>query len=183
MKEVLHMECKEVMTGITVPIICALLGGGITLGGVWATIKNEAKKDREARRIAAKPLAFSYQIDYKELKSDNSKRLVYSMISKSGKGSLVVSGIIKNTDNGIMMLDRVESACSVYYPDQNRVVDKNTVIRLDIYLEDRVENLQDAYLYVKDIYGNQYKYAIDFTGNVVNISKCEDVSIADFDRN
>ena len=49
------MNCTSVITGIVVPLCSALLGGGLTLLGVWLTIKDQNKKEETARKAAARP--------------------------------------------------------------------------------------------------------------------------------
>ena len=40
------MDCNEIITNIIMPIVSALIGGGLTLIGVLLTIKFENKKKK-----------------------------------------------------------------------------------------------------------------------------------------
>lgn len=165
------MDCISVITDIIVPVCSALLGGGLTLIGVYLTLWKQDRKDAETRKLSVKPWIFSYEHVY--LPSDHMECI---MIPDSDISNAQIAGNIKNTDNGILILDYVESADTVYKPNNSSfVVEKNSVIELIIFLKDKVETLKSMSLYVKDIYGNQYRYELILNGTRFILGKCEEV--------
>lgn len=164
------MDCASVITGIIVPVCSALFGGGLTLLGVWLTIRDQSKKEEAARKAAARPWIFSCE----EYIPHNKK--TYSMVPDSDDSEdMFIAGNIKNTDNGILILDCVESEAVRYTPDGDNVVDKNSAIELVIYLKNRVETLKGLHLYIKDVYGNRYCYKITLNGDRFTLGECEEV--------
>lgn len=165
------MDCISVITGIVVPLCSALLGGGLTLIGVYLTLKKQDKKDAEVRKLSVRPWIFSYEHVY--LTSEHTKCI---MVPDCDSSNAQIAGNIKNTDNGILILDYVESEDAIYKPDNSSfVVEKNSVIELIIILKDKVETLKSISLYVKDIYGNQYRYKLILNGTRFILGKCEEV--------
>ena len=41
------MNCNEIIKDIIIPIVCSIIGGLCTFGGVYLTIKHENKKSKE----------------------------------------------------------------------------------------------------------------------------------------
>ena len=177
----------DVWTGIIIPMISAIIGGGLTMWGVYVTIKDQHEKDAEAqrleaesdserRRLEAKPWLFSYD----EAQDYDVKKVQYYCMDLSGdmnmrgRGAGILTGLIKNTDNGIMLLDRVESENHVYLPSTGNIVEKGSLIQLIIWLSTECETLENMRLYVKDIYGNTYCYPMKLDGNKFKLGVCEE---------
>ena len=152
-------------------IISAIIGGCLTLLGVYITLKEQDKKDAETRKLSVKPWIFSYE--HVHLTSEHTECI---MVPDSDFSNAKITGKIKNTDNGILILDYVESENAIYKPNNSSfVVEKNSVIELIIFLKDKVETLKSMSLYVKDIYGNQYRYELILNGTRFMLGKCEEV--------
>ena len=87
--------------------------------------------------------------------------------------------IIKNTDNGIVILDRVETENNRYYPEADTVVEKNQMFELKVrWIISGNETLKDVRLFVKDIYGNEYQYPASLDENsrcFFSLGKCKEV--------
>lgn len=164
------MDCTSVITGIVIPLCSALLGGGLTLLGVRLAIKDQSKKEEYARKAAARPWIFSCE------EHIPSEKKMYKMVPDSDCSDRgTVAGNIKNTDNGILILDCAESEAVRYTPDGDNVVDKNSAIELVIHLKNRVETLKGFHLYIKDVYGNRYCYKMILDGNRFTLGECEEV--------
>lgn len=163
------MDCVSVITEIVVPLCSALLGGGLTLWGVSLIIKDQRKKEEVARKAAARPWIFSCE------EHIPTEKKMYKMVPDSAyseKGT--IAGNIKNTDNGILILDCIKSEFVNYMPDGDNVVDKNSAFELVIFLKEYAETLTDLTLYTKDIYGNGYQYQLILKGNRFVLGECKE---------
>lgn len=150
-------------TDIINPIICALLGGGLTLIGVWLTIKYESKKEDEKTKLSMKPLF--YRIDpYQEYDAKNAINYIFKSDNFKNEERRVF-GIIKNTDNAIAILDFFVINNVKYYPINGNVIDKNTIVNLNIYLENEVP-LKNIYMYIKDAMNNEYCYKLECSQDI-----------------
>ena len=142
---------------IFIPLLSAFIGGFITLAGVWLTILRDKKRDEDNKKQSVKPWIYSLDPfeDY-----DHTNVSTYIMATSSDLNNThLFQIIIKNTDNGICILDEFVTEKKRYIPIRGKVVDKDYTIHLNIHIEEG-ETLKDMYLYVKDIYGNRYKYKV-----------------------
>ena len=164
------MDCTSTITSIIVSLCSALLGGGLTLLGVWLTIKDQNKKEEAAKKAAVRPWIFSYEECIPPY-----KKTCFIAPDSDYSRDIVTSGIIKNTDTGILILDYVESELVRYTLHGDNVVDKNSTVELAIHLKNRVENLNGLRLYIKDVYGNRYSYEISIRGSRFTLGECREV--------
>lgn len=159
------MTCYNVWVDIVVPLISAFIGGFITLAGVWLTIRRDKKRDENNRIKDAKPWIFSLSdCENFDCKEANDIVLASSFDVKGKKGFSVV---IKNTDNGVCVIDKFVTERKEYFPVVGKIIDKNSIAYLHVFF-DEGETIRDMFLYVNDVYGNSYKYKA-FQGN--NISE------------
>lgn len=147
------MEC-EILYNIIIPLISAIIGGGLTLLGVIITIKNQEKSSKKSAIDSVKPWIFSFPRP-----SPNLIRELIMATSHDYNDFAPFEVFIKNTDNGIAIIEKVSTENNVYYPLFGKILDKNTKTNLCIYLGER-ETLNDMILHIKDVYGNTYKYKI-----------------------
>ena len=149
------MQCYDCWKDIIIPLLSALIGGFVTMLGVIITIKWESKKEKKNRIEAAKP--WIYSLDYEESYDCISTNDIY--LSANGMATNIERFIIiKSTGNGIGIIERFETENMVYYPFIGRILDKNSVTHVRICLSEKNETLKNMFLYVSDVYGNQYKY-------------------------
>ena len=166
------MDCISVINSIGIPILSAVISGGLTLLGVFLTIKDQNKKEEIARKAAARPWIYSCE----ERHFLCNPKLTYSMGVKTPiSREITLTGKIKNTDNGLLFLECVKSEKATYHPNGCNVVEKNTIFELTVYLLAGVENLRDVKLYINDIYGNRYCYDMICIGERFVLGKCEEV--------
>lgn len=154
------MDCNEVVKDIIIPIASAIIGGVFTFLSVFITIKHEKKNNREEILLANKPLFCrmdpNQQYDYKSAIDfcmgtgnfdDDKKSQIY--------------GVIKNTDNAILIVDSIYINGKKYESLYGEVVDKNQIFNLYINTFEEL-NLNDEIVFiVKDIFGNIYRYKIE----------------------
>ncbi len=151
------MDCNEIIIGIFVPLVSALIGGGLTLVGVLMTIKHEKKDEEERQRLSVKPWIYSVnpmeEYDYK-----NAKDIIFSVNDRLSTG-IRKQVIIRNTDNGILIFEKIETKHFEYKPLVGNVMDKNSVCNLNIELEEN-DDIDNCILYIRDIFNNSYRYKI-----------------------
>lgn len=158
-----------------ISLISALIGGGLTLLGVRHTIKAQEKEQLNNRKLEAKPWLFSFD----ERQDYDPKKLLTYFMEVGGTYNFDkknhLTGIIKNTGNGIALLEYVKSETDIYYPSCGNVVEKDALIKLNIVLANGSETLKYMNLYVKDLYGNRYKYKLILNGTSFKLDVCEEV--------
>lgn len=167
------------ITGVIIPLIAALIGGGLTMWGVVYTIKSQRKDEEKRRRDAVRPFLYSCPKE-PGYQKPIMKMYVFSNPDEPCMGQdMAYFGIIKNTDNGIMILDRVETENNRYYPEADTVVEKNQMFELKVrWIISGNETLKDVRLFVKDIYGNEYQYPASLDENsrcFFSLGKCKEV--------
>ncbi len=157
------MDCNEIITNIIMPIVSALIGGGLTLIGVLITIKSENKKRKEEIRIANKPLF--YVIDpHQDYDYKNAVDFAfYQNDSKKNEGFFTL--IFKNTDKAILILDYIEINGIKYYSKYGNVVDKSVVFNIYIYADKNTfkKSNNEIIFSIKDSLNNNYKYNLEYT--------------------
>lgn len=172
--EIASVEAINIFKDVVVPLISALVGGLLALIGVVITLYWDKKKDEEEKKQAVKP--WIYSIDPME-DYDYKKAIdVVMATSTDANSTLCVQIIIKNTDNGICILDELITETKRYIPILGKVLDKGTITNLNIWFETG-ETLKDMYLYVKDIYGNKYKYKVCPINSIIKGYVIEEVSM------
>ena len=144
------------ITDVAVPVISALIGGGLTMLGVKWTINAQRKENSENQRLAVKPLFYALHpmqdYDYKSAKD-------FFLQERGIANTRRAFGIIKNTDNGVLIIDKFVGERHEYIPANGNMVDKGMIINLyvDINPDD---NLNVAQLHVRDVLNNKYIYDV-----------------------
>ena len=151
------MTCYDVCVDIVVPLVSAFIGGFITLAGVWLTLRRDKKRDENNRIKDAKPWIFSLS-DCENFEAKKANDIIFATSYDSERNSGFTL-VIKNTDNGICVLDKFVTERKTYIPIVGRIIDKNSIAYLHIYFE-QGETIRDMVLHVKDIYGNTYRYKV-----------------------
>lgn len=171
----MNISTYKIISEIAIPLISALIGGGLTLLGVRCTLKAQEKEYTINRKLEAKHWLFSFD----ERQDYDPTGMVRYRMEMGGtyhfEKNSCLTGIIKNTDNGIALLDRVETKTNTYYPSCGNVVDKEALFVLSIVLAEGTETMQNMRLFVKDIYGNSYKYELFKNGNKFKLGICEEI--------
>ena len=74
-----------------------------------------------------------------------------------------ISGIIKNTDNGIFIMNGIYINSKIFYKIFfNKLIEKNCTIFLKIGLNEKLKN-KDVVLIIEDLFGNKYKYLMELS--------------------
>jgi len=134
----------------------AFIGGGITLIGVGWTIKKSNDDLKRERRAAVKPLIYplSRFSDYDII------GLVNICFKKEGftkKSSFI--GVIKNTDNGILIIKEALINGELFKMKFPVVLEKNGIGHILVFGNPEIE-IQKMIMICKDVLGNDIKYEI-----------------------
>ena len=127
------MKEINVCVDILLPILCALISGGLTLFGVILTLKHGNKKDEETIKIFYKPRF--YRIDPNQISNiKNDHYFCYSFLPE--KKGTSIRGYFKNTDHSTFVLDKIIIGRKACISNYEYLVDKNTVFYLHICFND-----------------------------------------------
>ena len=158
------MTQKELIIYIIIPLISALLGGGLTVLGVLISIKHENKKRRDEEVKAKKPL-FCLIDPTQDYNYKNTVQYDFINEELNSKGWIVA--MFKNTDNSILVLDNIKVDNNIYHPSNGTLVDKNLIFYTYIHVD--INTIVDTGTFiimtVKDTLGNQYKYRLGFNNS------------------
>ena len=158
------------LTDVIIPIICALIGGGLTMWGVQRTLKAQRIESDRIRIQEAKPYLFAER-PVRATAWNSIPKLVLE--SEEGNScDLPVRCYVKSTDNGIAVVKKVTTDNCTYIPIEGNVIDKDCVTGLNIFPVDKTEMMRGWKLFVEDIYGNEYCYLMILDGNMLNIGAC-----------
>lgn len=146
------------ITDVVVPLGSALIGGTLALIGVLITLSREKKELKNERIEKAKPVLINYPDDT----IDRSK-LMPSFVFKASEGDTrgTLTGVFKNTDNGIAFIDCVKTETKVYTPVNNATIDKNTIFYIRL-ANIAGETMKECNILCHDIYGTEYCYKAHF---------------------
>ena len=148
-----------------VTVYAALVGGGITLGGVAWTIKSEAKnrqddfdkrenERKEEERKKAKPI-FTFNMVYQDLDTVEGKRICLDEYQERFEFEVLAQ--LENSEHSSFKVERV------YHDNQwwdilgNNVILPNKCVYFDFNFTEDVNNL---FMEIKDGLGNTYYYEI-----------------------
>ena len=151
-----------IIKDIIVPIISALISGGLTLIGVLISIKYERKRRKEEIRIKNKPLFLLVDTiqDYKQ------NYIYYEFENKNIKSSSFIEIILRNTDNAILILDHIEVDSDIFFPSNGTIVDKNMTFSIFVHADKSIIPPESKIsLFVKDSIGNPYQYIVGYSSN------------------
>ena len=148
----------DVFIDIIIPLLSALIGGFVTMLGVILTIKHEQKKAAEERKQDAKPWLFS--MDDKENFDCTKANDIILMADATLEGRPGLCILIKNTDNGVGIIEKLQTKNNTYLPTVGRVLDKNSISYVHFFFAPH-ETLTDMFLHISDVYGNKYMYRVE----------------------
>lgn len=155
-----------IVTEVLVPFVSAIIGGGLTLMGVCISLNSQNKKDEKAKKAEAKPWLFNCDEDYWRKTS----QLEYLFQNENTKSANSIYGFIKNTDNATAILEKITTEFKEYTPSCGAIIDKGESACV-IFDPIEGESLRQMVLHIKDIYGNDYQYDMNFHGSDFTIKE------------
>lgn len=158
-----NMNWYKIYVDIIGPILCSLIGGLLTVLGVYLTIWYEKKKDKEMTIFNSKPLF--YRLDFlQDYDMDLTKN--YYLRDYQGDNKKTIIGVFKNTDKSYLVLDYVLINNKKHLPIYGNVINKDEIFNLCIYTHESITINKDIILAVKDIFDNKYEYKIEYSIDV-----------------
>lgn len=153
------MNKYEISKDIIIPILASIIGGIFTFIGVYITIKHEKNKEKEEQILFNKPLfcRLDYRQEYDAKKAVDFVLGVGNFDEKAGQ----IFGVIKNTDNAILIIDGVTVNGKKYKSLYGDVVDKNQIFNLYVNVSEKLKEDDEVIFIVKDIMENAYKYKVN----------------------
>ena len=126
--------------------------------GVVLTIRHDRKKAAEQRKQDAKPWLFS--MGDKENFDCTKANDIILMADKTMEKRPGLCILIKNTDNGVGIIEKLQTKNNTYLPTVGRVLDKNSISYVHFFFAPH-ESLTDMFLHISDVYGNKYLYKVE----------------------
>ena len=163
-------EMVPIMHESNATLIAALIGVFGALLGVLITLLVESKLRRKELKDKAKPIVINY------IHNDTAEKPSGYIFKSDSTDSDCIIGCFKNTDNGVLFLDYVETETKRYHYNNNSAIDKNTVFLIELKGISG-ETLKKCVIYCHDIYGTPYKYSAKFTPQTA--SKFNDITLID----
>lgn len=170
-----HIErFNGISVGAITTIVSGVIAGALTMIGVYETIENNRKENEESTRLSIKPLFYCVRFVPDDILTTSQKFYLKKENTTHPMKSAI--GIIKNTDNGILVLDKLSTEQFEYYPTNGNIIDKNSIFMVLIDV-DNDDSIIKPRLHVKDILDNEYVYDIEIetykSGNIEFKSFCE----------
>jgi hypothetical protein len=139
---------------IFITIYSCVIGGLLTLGGVASTIKQADKQRNEDKILENKPLFYPIALSQRQLSQSNVLEIVF--VGKEDKNvDCVIMGVIENSDNSIVVIDKLIINDNEYKPINHAIISKSNRYKILIKTNNGLIN-DDIRLVVKDVLNNQY---------------------------
>ena len=139
----------------------AILGALISLCGTIIVLKYELKKQEAERMEKIKPILINYKCANGQERESLPK---YVFSSENIGDNNMLSGVFKNTDNGIVFIDKICSKDKIFIPQYNYTIDKNTVFSIELR-NIHGTNINECKLLCHDVLGNNYYYNMILASN------------------
>lgn len=158
------MILSDMVNFIIIPVICAVVTGGITFVGVLMTINQENKKYKLIQQESLRPLFCVKEEEENQKYPD----MVFIKPGIKDVFYRVPVVILQNTDHSVFKIKKIIVNNEEYKPQRNKVVLKDELIQLIV--ESSINKIETFQIVVLDIYDNEYLYeGIIEEGNVVDV--------------
>ena len=150
------MSYENIVFNIIIPIVSAIIGGGLTLLGVAWTIHNSEKRYQKNEKEKAKPLFTSGFKSEKQLYSG-----IIFTTKTDPKNVLIYKGNIINSDNSNFYVESVlDGFGNEITPSTHNVILKNQEVMFYAIGFLLCENA--LYVTMRDIFDKKYHYRFNF---------------------
>ena len=155
------MSLSDINIYIIVPILAAIISGGLTVWGVILTIKEDNKIRKKDIRIQNEPLFYVLDPN-QDYDNTNIKEFDFKAIEEA-TGYIQI--LIKNTDKTPFVLEYVFINNKIYLPQNGTVVDKNDICYLNVHTNDNLlsNKRNEAFIAIKDVLNVEYKYKLNYS--------------------
>jgi len=154
--------CCQIWGDIIIPLISALIGGGLTLVGVIITIRHTNKTIRNDYISKYKP-SFKLRNPMDDFDLKYSKPLMFKG-GNCGENSKKILGMFTNTDKANFEIDSIYVNGECFRIDINRYIAKSEDFDFSLCI-DKTLNVETLELKVLDEQNNVYRYKLDFITN------------------
>ena len=154
--------CCQIWKDIIIPLISALIGGGLTLVGVIITIRHTNKTIRNDYISKYKP-SFKLRNPMDDFDLKFSKPLMFKG-GNCGENSKKILGMFTNTDKANFEIDSIYVNSEYFRIDINRYIAKSEDFDFSLCI-DKTLNVETLELKVLDEQNNVYRYKLDFITN------------------
>lgn len=144
------------VANLVVSIISIISVAAISIITTCVNIRHNNKIQAEMRRFSAKPWIYSIK---QEISIDRQCNEII-MRSDDSATLLCMTICVKNTDNGVGIVESIKTSDCEYFPTNCTILDKNSVTKISVYCADKQESLCDIRMYIRDVYGNKYTYDV-----------------------
>lgn len=149
----------EIFKDIVIPLLSALIGGGVTFWGIKKTIRHEQTCRKEDEKRYYKPFFIALN-KY----DDKVKGKITKIDFENNETNLcLINGYVQNFDFSHFCIEKIVVNDISYYPVTNAVIEKNAIVQVNVFGDKK--DIQTAELYIHDILGNQYLYELEFEEN------------------
>lgn len=159
----------KIYVDIIGPLICSLIGGLLTVLGVYLTIRYEKKKDKDVIKFNSKPLF--YRLDRRQDYDYKNAKNYY--LNDNNKSLIRIFGTFHNTDKAYLILNYASINNKKYFPINGNVIDKDEVFNLYIDVSEKLKNDKELVLVIKDVYDNTYEYIIEYKNDEKGYAEIE----------
>lgn len=155
------MEFNELLTMVIIPLVSAIIGGGLTVWGVILTIKEDNKIRKEDIRIQNEPLFYILDPN-QDYDNTNIKEFDFKSVEEA-KGYIQI--LFKNTDKTPFVLEYININGKTYLPQNGTVVDKNDIFFVNVHTNDNLmsNKTNNAFMAIKDVLNIEYKYKLIYS--------------------
>ena len=129
---------------------------GVLLGVIITALIENRRRIKELKDIN-KPILINYKLHH--ISDESTVQAFY--FESDEKPCARITGIFKNTDNGILFIDCVKTETKCYTPKFPATIDKNIVFYL-ILENTQGETTKQCLIYCHDILGTPYLYHAKF---------------------
>ena len=158
---------------IFITIYSCVIGGLLTLGGVAWTIKQADKQRNEDKILENKPLFYPIVLSQRQLSQSNVLEIAF--VGKEDKNAdCVIMGVIENSDNSIVVIDKLIINDNEYKPINHAIISKSNRYKILIKTNNGLIK-DDIRLVVKDVLNNQYCYKIEVFETLKNGRKTKNI--------
>ena len=164
--------CYKVWVDIVIPLICSLIGGGLTLVGVIITILHTNKTIKNDNINKYKP-SFKLRSPMDDFDLNSSNPLMFK--KRRNRNSKMIIGMFSNTDKASFEVDAIYINGECHRIDINRYVKKSQDFDLSLVIDKNL-NVKTLELKVFDDQNNIYRYKLEFFINSKNNIEINNIS-------
>ncbi len=168
-----------------ITLFSAMIGGGLTLGGVAWTIKQEKQNRKDEEKLKAKPIVFI--CDYDNLNHKFENPIKKNMFSRNNLGTLLRANkrnksysvpkiIISNSDYSYVVIRGFRINNDYHIFDFGQVLAKNSIVEMVSDFSFKYKNrIKNVSIVMQDILDNLYEIVVNY--KIVNEGNCKTIKI------